>query len=76
MSFQAYLRTIEGKTGRDTQGLYDWARAQGLLEGNRLKSGLKASDVLAPAKADLGLGHGHAMAVYALLSGKKEATSD
>ncbi|CAA9507755.1 MAG: hypothetical protein AVDCRST_MAG09-1159 [uncultured Sphingomonas sp.] len=71
MSFQAYLRTIEEKTGRDPQGLRDWARAKGLLEGERLKPSAKAGDVLAPAKAELGLGHGHAMAVYALLSGKR-----
>jgi Domain of unknown function (DUF4287) len=41
-----------------------------------LKPGIKAGDVLRPAKAELGLGHGHAMAVYALLSGKKNDTDD
>lgn len=76
MSFQAYLRTIEDKTGRDAAGLRDWARDKGMLQGDGLRPGLKAGDVLGPAKAELGLGHGHAMAVYALLSGKKDATSD
>lgn len=52
------------------------ARSKGLLENDRLKPGIKAGDVVEPAKAELGLGHGHAMAVYALLFGKKNETDD
>jgi len=33
---------------------------------------VKAGDIVAWVKADYGLGHGRAMAIYALLSGKKK----
>jgi hypothetical protein len=35
-----------------------------------LKPGVKAGAVVAWLKADFGLGHGHAMAIMALLKGK------
>ena len=71
MSFDGYLRSIQDKTGRDSAGLRKWADEQGLADGGRLSPGVKVGDVVARAKADLGLGHGHAMAVSALLSGKR-----
>jgi hypothetical protein len=72
MSFQAYLDTIETKTGHDADALKRAADTMGLSEGGALKPGVKAGQVVEWAKADLGLGHGHAMAIYALLSGKKK----
>lgn len=72
MSFQAYLDTIETKTGKDGAALRQWAAGKGLLDGQSLKPGVKAGMVTDAAKQELGLGHGHAMAVYALLSGKKQ----
>ena len=71
MSFQGYLDTIQGKTGLDAEGLKAAADAAGLSEGGRLKAGVKAGQVTAWGKETLGLGHGHAMAVYALLTGKR-----
>ena len=71
MSFQAYLDTIQAKTGRDPDALKAEADAAGLSAGGRLKDGVKAGQVVAWAKSELGLGHGHAMAIYALLSGKR-----
>ena len=72
MSFQAYLDAIERKTGLDADGLKKAAEAHGLAEEGKLKPGTKAGDVVAWLKSDHGLGHGHAMAVYALLSGKRK----
>jgi Domain of unknown function (DUF4287) len=71
MSFQAYLNTIEIKTGRDVAALRDYAATKGWTESGSLKAGIKAGAIVADLKANLQLGHGHAMAVYALLSGKK-----
>lgn len=71
MSFQAYLDTIQAKTGLDAEGLKTQADAVGLSEGGRLKAGVKAGQVVEWGKGALGLGHGHAMAIYALLSGKR-----
>jgi hypothetical protein len=72
MSFQAYLDTIKAKTGHDADALKRAADAIGLSDGGMLKPGVKAGQVVEWARTDLGLGHGHAMAIYALLSGKKK----
>lgn len=71
MSFQGYLNTIQAKTGLDAEGLRAAADAEGLSDGGTLKPGVKAGQVVAWGKGKLGLGHGHAMAIYALLSGKR-----
>ena len=72
MSFQAYLDTIQAKTGFDVEALKIEADAAGLSSGGRLKDGVKAGQVVEWGKDKLGLGHGHAMAIYALLSGKRK----
>jgi Domain of unknown function (DUF4287) len=76
MSFQAYLDTIEAKTGKNADDLREYAASKGWTEGGMLKPGVKAGQIVEDLKANLLLGHGHAMAVYALLSGKKQAGKD
>ena len=58
MSFQAYLDSIEKKTGRTPRELLDNAKERG-FDG----PGVKAGDVVAWLAEDYGLGRGHAMAL-------------
>jgi hypothetical protein len=71
MSFQAYLDNILAKTGKSSAEFRQLATAKGFAQGGMLKPGMKAGAVVAWLKADFGLGHGHAMAIVALLKGKK-----
>jgi Domain of unknown function (DUF4287) len=72
MSFQAYLDTIKTKTSLDPEGLRRVAAEQDWTEGGVLKATTKAGAVIAWRKDTYGLGHGHSMAVFALLKGRKE----
>lgn len=66
MTFQAYLDNIEAKTGKTPADFEKLAKKKGLL-----KPGVKAMVVVAWLKKDFGLGHGHAMAIYAAFKGRK-----
>ncbi|WP_130014842.1 DUF4287 domain-containing protein [Serinicoccus sediminis] len=57
MSFQAYLDTIEEKTGLTPRQLIEQARARGFDEQT------STSDIVAWWKEQHGLGRGHAMAL-------------
>jgi phosphoserine phosphatase len=72
LSFQAYLDTIKVKTGLDPAGLRKLAEEQGWTAGGMLKADTKAGAVVAWLKEQHGLGHGHSMAVFALLKGTKK----
>ena len=74
MSFQAYLDTIKARTGKSPDDLRALADAKGLSDAGRLKPGIKAAQVIDWLKQDFDLGRGHAMAIYALLSGKQRPT--
>ncbi|MBM9466678.1 DUF4287 domain-containing protein [Nakamurella leprariae] len=56
MSFQAYLDTVERKTGRIPQEIVDAAHAQGF------GADTKAGEILAWLKTEYDLGRGHGMA--------------
>jgi hypothetical protein len=71
MSFQGYLTNIQAKTGVDAEGFRALASQKDWLVAGKLKPDVKAGLVVAWLKADYDLGHGHAMAIYALLKGKR-----
>lgn len=62
MTFQAYLENINAKTGKTPEDFEKMAKQKGLLE-----PGVKAGQIVAWLKKGFGLGHGHAMAIYAVL---------
>lgn len=72
MSFQAYLTTIEAKTGKSPSDLRTMAADRGWTRGGVLAPDVKPMAVVNALKEELGLGHGHAMAVVALLKGTKK----
>lgn len=57
MSFQAYLDTIEEKTGKTPNEFIAFATAKGF------DTDTKAGEILAWLKDDFGLGRGHGMAL-------------
>jgi hypothetical protein len=59
MSFQAYLDTIEDKTGKTPRALLAEATGRGLAGPT-----VKAGAVVEWLKDEYGLGRGHAMALY------------
>lgn len=72
MSFQAYLDNIQAKTGKSPSDFKEMAEAKGFTENGKIKSDVKATQITNWLKEEFELGHGHAMAIYALLKGKKE----
>ena len=72
MSFQGYLNNIEAKTGKNADQFRQWGRDKGFSTEAGLAPGVKAGAIVAALKAEFGLGHGHAMAIVALLKGKTD----
>ena len=60
--FKAYLDNIQAKTGKTPDDFRALAAQHGLLY-----AGVKATQIVNWLKQDFGLGHGHAMAIYAIL---------
>jgi len=71
MSFQAYLTNIEAKTGKSQDDFRALAAKKGFTQAGKLAPGVKAGAIVAWLKEDFELGHGHAMAIVALLKGMK-----
>ncbi len=76
MSFQAYLDTIKKKTGKGPDDFKILAEKKGFLQKGKLKPDVKAGEIVAWLKNDFELGHGHAMALYALFKGIKKEGED
>ena len=72
MSFQAYIDNTKAKTGKWPDDFKKLAAQKGFLQNGAIKPGVKAGEITGWLKDDFDLGHGHAMAIYALLKGKKE----
>ena len=75
MSFQTYLANIKIQTGKSATDFRALAEQKGFTEGGKVKEGVKAGSVVQWLKDDFALGHGHAMAIWALLSGAKSEDS-
>jgi len=72
MSFQAYLDNIQAKTGKSPRDFKKLAEKKGFLKSGKLKPEVKAGEIVDWLKKDFKLGHGHAMAIYALFKGIKK----
>ena len=71
MTFQGYLNSIERNTGKTPEEFLKWGAEQGFSTENGLVQGIKVGAIVAALKEEFGLGHGHAMAIVALLKGKQ-----
>lgn len=72
MSFQAYLKNIEAKTGKNAEDFKKLGAEKGFLKDGELAPTVKAGAIVEWLKKDFDLGHGHAMAIVALYKGKTE----
>lgn len=75
MSFQAYLTNIQAKTGKSPSDFRALAEKKGFTHKGKLGAGVKAGAVVKWLKEEFQLGHGHAMAIFALLKGVKSEDS-
>jgi len=71
MSFQAYINNIKAKTGNGPDDFRKLAEQKGFTLNGGVKPNVKAGEIIKWLKDDFDLGHGHAMAIYALLKGLK-----
>ncbi len=65
MSFQAYLDNIRTKTGKSPDDFRQLAEAAGIYRPD-----MRATELVAWLKKEFGLGHGHAMAIWAVFKQK------
>jgi len=72
VSFQAYLDNIKTKTGKGPADFSKLAEEKGFMSDGKLRADIKAGVVITWLKDDFELGHGHAMAIVALLKGTKK----
>jgi hypothetical protein len=71
VTFKAYLENIEAKTGKSPADFKKLAIKKGFLRNGNLRADIKVGEVVAWLKQEFQLGHGHAMAIVALLKGKQ-----
>jgi hypothetical protein len=70
MSFQAYIDNIKAKTGKTPDEFRKMAESMGFIVDGQISPQVKATEITNWLKNDYGLGHGHAMAIYATFKGK------
>jgi hypothetical protein len=76
MSFQGYINNIRAKTGKGPDDFRKLAAEKGFTENGQIKAGVKAGQIVQWLKDEFELGHGHAMAIVALLKGAKDEDSE
>lgn len=72
VSFQAYIDSIKVKTCKSPEDFKKLAEKKGYMQKGKLNQNVKAGEIVAWLKKDFELGHGHAMALYALFKGMKK----
>ena len=72
MSFQAYIDNIKTKTGKSPEDFKKLAVEKGFLVDGVISKNIKATEITNWLKEEFELGHGHAMAIFAILKGKTE----
>lgn len=72
MSFQAYIDNIKAKTGKSPEDFKKLAEEKQFIIDGALNPKVKATEITNWLKEEFGLGHGHAMAIYAAFKGKTE----
>jgi hypothetical protein len=72
MSFKAYINNIQEKTGKTPDDFKKMAGEKGFFVDGKLNPKTKATEITNWLKEEFGLGHGHAMAIYATFKGKTE----
>lgn len=70
MSFQAYIDNIKVKTGKTPAEFKKLAEKKGFMKSGELLKTVKETEITNWLKDEFGLGHGHAMAIYATFKGK------
>jgi hypothetical protein len=75
MSFQAYINNIQAKTGKGPDDFKKLAEQKGFTKNGKIKPEIKAGEIVKWLKEEFALGHGHSMAIYALLKGIKSEKS-
>jgi Domain of unknown function (DUF4287) len=71
VSFQAYIDNIKAKTGKTPADFKVIAESKGFIVDGVIPKDIKATQITNWLKEDFELGHGHAMAIFATLKGKK-----
>ena len=72
MSFQAYIDNIKTKTGKSPDDCKKLAEKKGFLQKGKLTPTVKATEITDWLKKEFELGHGYAMAIYAIFKGIKK----
>ena len=73
MTFKAYLDNIHAKTGKTPEDFRRRAEDKGFLASGTIKPGVTAGAIVDWLNEEYDLGRGHAMAIYAILKGYKDA---
>ena len=74
MTFKAYIKNIQSKTGKTPDDFKRRAQELNLVTAGTISAGVKAEKIVMWLKDEYGLGRGHAMAIYMLLKGGRPSS--